>query len=143
MVCQPSCALTIRIVEKYFSEPVSLLKTGRMLMALASLPCGTPALCRHVGLRPTPEGETQHLRARWWHVARASWGKPNCFPEPHLSCIGQSGPGLPLLSALPRDSLICSHRFSNPTHADRPDLSSDTLPASLVQPSATPRTAQN
>ena len=64
MVCQPRCALTVRIVEKHFLEPVSLLKPGRVLMALASLPRGTPALCRHVGLRPTPEDETQHLRAQ-------------------------------------------------------------------------------
>lgn len=83
MVCQPRCALTVRIVEKHFSEPVSLLKTGRMLVALASLPRGTPALRRLVGLRPTPESTTGGMRT--------GPGKPSCFPEPHLPCIGQSG----------------------------------------------------
>lgn len=141
MVCQPHCALAVRIVEKHFSEPISLLKTGRVLTAPASLPRGTPALCRHVGLRPTPEDGTQHARAQQASCGPA--GKAQLLPRATAFLQRAIRPGRPLLSALPSDSLICSHGFSNPMHVDHPDLSSDTLPASLVQPSATPGTAQN
>ena len=102
-------------------------------MALASLPCCTPALGRHIGLHPTPEGETQHPRARQVACSLGPLGKPNCSPEPRLSCVGQSGPvclsslhspvtllSVPTASIIPRTLIVqiflqipCPHPWSS------------------------------